>query len=265
MRKVHFIDKFGGPALCLVLLVAIPARAVTIQDVTSSTQLFKDDFENGSFSPSTGTWSIVGPDVTVISSTVPPFPGPAQGTFYAQLFRNGDELDQGNLQAALSSKAATNGDVIRLSMMVFLPSSTDADARGQFILDDGDFNSARAWARPDGSGHVIAVGPGFALTNTGLLYSEDVWQEWDLQYAIGASTFDVTVNGVTATGFASPTSGEIGFVSLFNGVRSPGSIYLDGVPTANAAVPEPSSAILAVLGLAALGLVKRRSPGKSPV
>jgi len=260
MRKVQYINKFGGPVLCLVLLSVIPAKAVTIQDVSTNTELFKDDFENGAFSPSTGAWSIVGPDVTVTSSTVPPFPGPAQGTFYAQLFRDGDELDQGNLIAELSSTADKNGDVIRLSMMVFLPSGTDGDARGQFILDDGDFNTARAWVRPDGSGHVIAVGPGFALTDTGLLYSEDVWQEWDLQYTIGASTFDVSVNGVTATGLASPTSGEIGFASLFNGVRSPGSIYLDGVPAANAAVPEPSSAILAVLGFVALCLAKRRSP-----
>jgi hypothetical protein len=230
---------------------ALPARAVSIFNLTTSTLFFNDDFESGTTpsSPGVGSWSIFGPDVTVTNA---PVPGPAQGSFYVQLFRDSNTNNQGNLRAQLASTQATNGDVIRLSMMVFLPSASDADARAQFILDNGDFNSARAWVRPDGAGHVVAVGPGFATTDTLLTYSTNTWQEWDLEYAIGASTFSVTVNGVTASGFTSNTVGSVGFADLINGVSSAGSFYLDAVPQATTGAPEPVSMLFVASGLAVI-------------
>lgn len=175
---------------------------------------------------------------------MPPAPGPAEGSFYAQLFRNSDTVDQGNLQARLDAPQATAGDLIRLSMMVFLPDE-GVDTRAQILLDDGDFGTARAWVVPDGAGNVLAVGPGFA------------WQEWDLEYAVGASTFSVTVNGVTASGFTSDTTGAVDDADLFNGARSPaGVFYLDAVPAASTVAPEPGA--LGPAGLALLALAVRR-------
>jgi hypothetical protein len=242
-----------------LFLSTLPAEAVSILNLTTNTVLFKDDFESGltPSSPSIGSWSIFGPDVTVTNASSP---GPAQGSFYAQLFRDSDTTNQGNLQAAISSVQATNGDLIRLSMMVFFPSTTDADARAQLMLDNGDFNSARAWVIPDGAGHVLAVGPGFATTDTQLTYSTNTWQEWDLQYAIGASTFSVTVNGVTASGFTSATTGAVGFADLFNGIKNPaGSFYLDAVPQLTTAAPEPASLLFMASGLAVIGFARRGS------
>ena len=243
--------------VAFLALSALPAKAVTIFNLTTNTLFFSDNFESGitPSSPTVGSWSIFGPDVTVTNA---PSPGPAQGSFYAQLFRDSDTISQGNLRAALSSVQATNGDVIRLSMMVFFPSATDANARAQLMLDNGDFNSARAWVIPDGAGHVLAVGPGFATTDTLLTYSTNTWQEWDLEYAIGASTFSVTVNGVTASGFTSETTGPVGFADLFNGVKNPaGSFYLDAVPQATTGAPEPLSMLFVASGLAVIGCGRR--------
>ena len=236
------------------------AEGVIISNVTHSTVLFNDNFEHGSFSPSVGMWSIVGPDVTVTSSTVSPDPGPGQGSFYAKLFRNSNQNGQGNLQAQLSSVQSVAGDVIELKMMVYIPNDGQ-DARAQLMIDNGDFNSARAWIRPDGNGNVEGVGPGLVVFGTGLTYTPNAWQEWDMRYAVGSSTFSATVNGVTANNLLSFTSGPVGFADLFNGVSSvSGSIFLDGVP-------EPCSAVImgAVAGPFAVVLARRRGRDRHTV
>jgi hypothetical protein len=234
----------------LLAMAAAPARAVTIFNVTTNTTVFQDNFETGAFAALPGTWNFVGPAVIVSNA---PNPGPAQGNFYAELFRGSDQSGQGDLQGRLSTAQATLGDVIRLSTMVFLPSASDVNARAQLFLDNGDFNSARAWARPDGHGHVDAVAAGFTLVDTGLLYSTDTWQEWDLQYVIGASTFSVAVNGAAASGFSSVSSGQVAFANFENGASNPvGSFYLDAVPQASSGVPEPGTFALLIAGFAAL-------------
>jgi hypothetical protein len=238
------------------MFVPLVAKPVTITNVSSATTVFADTFELGTFSPSVGSWSI-GPSVTVVNSTIVPNPGAFQGSYYAQLFRDSNTANQGNLLAVPVSPQATNGNLIRLDMMVYLPSATDINVRAQFILNDGDFNTARAWVRPDGNGNVIAVGgPGPSLTDTGLNYSTDVWQRWELDYVIGSSTFDVSIDGVRATGFLSATSGQVSAASIFNGSNSPGAFYLDS------AVPEPSATLLGAMGLIAL-LSKRTRNGRN--
>lgn len=235
--------------LALIILSATAARAVTVIDVTTATTLFHDGFESGNFSsPSVGTWTLVGPDVTVTNAASP---GPAEGSYYAQAFRNSNTSGQGNLRGTLASTPAT-ADLIRLQMMVYLPSAGDANARGQFILTNGDFNTARAWVRPDGAGNVDAVGPGLVATDTGLNYVTDSWQLWELDYVIGSSTFSVSIDNNSASGFTSYTSGVVNLIDLFNGNTTAGSFFLDAVPQA---VPEPGTwaiAVLAVLTIAHL-------------
>jgi hypothetical protein len=250
----------------LVLACAASLHAVSVINVTTSTTVFKDNFENGTFTPSVGSWSVVGPDVTISSA---PVPGPAEGTFYASLFRDSNTPSQGNLQASFTPQS-TAGNIILLRMMIYLNVGDNNDARAQLILDDGDFTSARAWARPDGFGHVMAVETGgspgtFVEVNTGLLYTPGVWQEWDLQYAVGASTFSLTVNGASASGFASVSTGAVSKADLFNGVANPGgTFFLDAVPTAVTGTPEPGSVLLAGFGLALVAGVTRRAARRRP-
>jgi len=237
-----------------LLALAVPAGAVSISNLTVATTLFRDNFESGGFSPSVGTWTTVGPDVTVTNAVSP---GPAEGSFYASLFRDSNTNNQGNLQASFAAQN-TAGDVILLRMMVYLNDSVDT--RAQLLLDNGDFNSARAWVVPDGAGHVLAIGPGFSRTNTGLTYAINQWQEWDLQYTIGASTFSVTVNGATASGFTSFTTGGASKADLFNGASNPsGTFFLDAVPPASTGAPEPGAWMLALGGLAAVAVRRIRS------
>jgi hypothetical protein len=135
-------------------------------------------------------------------------------------------------------------------MMIYIPSASDANARGQFLLDTGSVNTARAWVRGNGAGDVIAVGPGFALTDTGLNYLTNTWQLWELDYVIGSSTFSVSVDGNSASGFNSLTSGNVSVVDLFNSAPD-GSFYVDAVP---AAVPEPGSWVIAALAALIIAL-----------
>jgi hypothetical protein len=260
---------FGGAAIvraavyCLgcAILFGAPAGAVTITDLTTNTILFRDNFESGDFNhPAVGVWGIFGPDVTVTNAASP---GAAQGSDYAQLFRNSDLNNQGNLRASFNPPAAS--DVILLQMMVYLPSFTDTNARGQFILDDGDFNTARAWLQPDGSGNVNAIGPGQSITSTGLHYTTDAWEEWDLRYN-GNGTFSVSIGGVSAaTSFSSLSTGAINSADLFNGAKSPaGSFFLDALPDqTQPPVPEPASfwllsgALGAMAGIRAKKLARR--------
>jgi PEP-CTERM motif len=249
----------------LLFVAAIPGMAVGVFNVTTATQVFFDNFENGlaGNSPSVGTWSLIGPDVTDTNALSP---GPIEGSFYASLFRDSNTNGQGNLQAALSAVQSTNGDLIELSFMLYLPSVSDGEARAQLILDNGNFNSARAWAIPCGpvtignctAGHVGA-GTNAGFVDTGLVYATNTWQEWDLFYVVGASTFSISVNGVSASGFGSFTSGSVGFADLFNGVSaSGGTIFLDAVPQVVSGVPEPASMMLVMGGLAAITAIAKR-------
>jgi hypothetical protein len=100
--------------------------------------------------------------------------------------------------------------------------------------------------------------PGFTVSQTGLTYTPGVWQEWDLQYAIGASTFSVSVGGSTASGLGNVTQGQIRFADLFNGNPTPGgTFFLDGVPPPVSSAPEPASVGVTGGGLVCAAWLRR--------
>jgi len=244
----------------VLILSAWPAGATSVFD--NGTLMFFDNFESGDFNNATGgRWSFVQTGVTVTNAGSP---GANEGTEYAQLFRdNGTFASGGSLEGligtgTLPGDGLTSGDVL-LRIMVYIPSASDGDARLQMRVESGnrglgvaDFNTARAWVRPNGAGFVEAVGPGFGVTTTTVPYATDVWQEWDLDYVVGASTFTVSVNGISATGLQSLSSGSVDFIEFDNGIQSPGSVFLDAVNPGVASVPEPATVGLGAVGLCLL-------------
>jgi hypothetical protein len=254
----------------VAFLAMLPSAARAVTVTSDGSAVFFDNFESGNFNnPTGGSWATVQNGVTVTNAAVP---GAFQGNDYVELFRDASS-GGGSLNALIGTNAGngiTSGEVL-LRMMVYIPKNADADARGQFILDSGNralgfanSNTARAWIRPNGAGFVEAYGLDPTLLTPGIIpttvpYATDVWQEWDLDYVVGGSTFGFSVNGVSRSGIKSLTSGSVDFVEINNGVASSGSIFVDAVlPASTGGVPEPSTLGCGALGFAALRWGYRR-------
>lgn len=231
------------------------SHAVTVTNLSSNTTVFADNFENGNLSASVGAWSRVGPSVGATNSATAPVPGPYEGDFYASVFRNSNTSGQGDLVGTLSAAQSVPGDVVRLSVMLYVPSASEGVlARTNVFMADGDFINFRAWTRTDGAGNVLAVGPGFVHTDTGIDYITDTWQRWELTYEVGSTTFSVRVGNASASGFETYSVGQVSTVAFGNGSTVPGAFYLDAAP-----VPEPATYALMLAGLGLVcGLTMKR-------
>ncbi len=85
-------------------------------------------------------------------------------------------------------------------------------------------------------------------------FARNVWQSWEVDYTVGASTLTLTIDGTTATIPTSITAVDTTtpyrLVIFANGPDRP--VYLD-------AVPEPSTFALAALGVGMLVFRFRKS------
>jgi hypothetical protein len=262
------------------LTLAVTAHAVEIRNNTTGTQLFYDDFETNAVTPSTqnaydssvdadpiakvGNWTGVmgaalegnnNPDplgcIQVTTSTTSPDPVPFQGGRDLRWYRDSTH-NNAALKANLTSPQSTVGDVIHLSMRVYIPSSQNVAFRGRFLLEGStlDFNSARAWVDINGAGFVNTVGTNFVTTTTSVPYLVNTWQEWSLDYVVGASTFRFSVDGVSGSG-TSYTTGPVYDAEFINGSNTAGSFYLD--------VPEATSVAFLAMGVVLLWGARRPS------
>lgn len=263
-------------ALLAVAVMQTNASATIIENVTAGTTVFADDYEGvtantlpapdttADYLPvaTTGTWNVdySGTRLTQVANLASP--GAAQGSNYLRIYRQHPDYDDGiRADGSLSTPQATTGDVLKFSTMVYLPSATDVADRATIALSGTGFTTdARAFITTDGAGSVFCYDAGWAnKIDTGVNYQTDVWQQWDVTYAVGAGTFSLAIDGNSASGLTTMSAGSVGVVSMINNAYQQtvgGSVYFDAVP-----VPEPSAIALmvsAMVGLLAYAWRKRK-------
>jgi len=219
------VRKWRDRSVCVVaaaVMTAAGAQAVTVINKTTGQTLFYDDFEaasavshsaypdaGGDFDPNNaavGAWSVneAGPSNIQVSAylgngTNDPAATP-QGTNYLRVVRHlatGAEVD-----FFTPVVQSTAGDVIHVETMVWIPGGA---GHGSFQLQfqgsggSADFrvnvlsalnNNVSAWDATLGTPNWV---------DTTLDWLANTWQKWEVDYAVGAETFDLTIDGVRKT------------------------------------------------------------------
>lgn len=240
------MKKWCERRVCVVaaVLTAAVAQAVTVINETTGQTLFYDDFESasavsqgaypdagGDFDPdhaAVGAWSVneAGTSNIQVSAylgngTNDPAATP-QGTNYLRVVRHlaaGAEAD-----FFTPVVQSTAGDVIHVETMVWIPngvgsgafqlqllgSSGTADFRVNVL--SGNNNNVNVWDATLGTPNWV---------DTTLDWLANTWQKWEIDYAVGADTFGLTIDGVKKTLNRSGVAGNVRTVAFRCG--SPGA------------------------------------------
>jgi hypothetical protein len=255
------------------LFVTTTASA-SVMNVTTGQTLFYDDFEGlglavchtdysnnsgGDFDPtggSPGSWSISedGADRIQVTDAVGVYgplgpglyqPGANQGNNYLRIMRDGGEP----MAFQVFSPQSTPGHHIRFSQMVYIDAAnatTDnpisiagLDSNGSLRFDVITNNSPLYTASVgnyNGTGWPPAAIP--------ISYALGQWQKWQIDYTVGAGTYDLSIGESTVSGLSTfAGGGDLASIRIFSSSLS----YIDEVK-----VPEPSSVVLLVSGIVGL-------------
>ena len=272
---------------------ATSATAAMVTNDTTGTILFEDNFEGvPAFS---GTWADAAAAGNVASNDFDPIattgwytvndvstydvqvcsgadgfdPGPFEGDNYLRIGRSA-----GFCSAYLNfSPQDTLGDIVKFESMVSYAMSTDQgvgflglygnDTSGNLanvmyciIKSNGAlydyYNSAYIYYKPDGTFTADGNDPaGATLLTVG---AQGEWSYVAADYAVGADSYSLTVGDVTVSDIPVSTSiASVSLVRLCTGAGGTEFVYYDHV-----AVPEPSTIVLVLCGIAGLLFVRRR-------
>ena len=250
-------------SLLAVAVIQTNASAVLITNVTTATTVFSDDFEgvspvstvpapdsSGDYDPvaQIGTWDvfeIYEEIIQVTSSNSSPDPGPSQGNQYLRHFRSA-EFAGDDVFATLTAQSQA-GQLISMKTMAQVSNDADYQRMKLRYMSGATGGTVSVYLFTDGAGNVQTYAPSYVIQDTGLDYIPGQWQEWEMNYVSGASTYSLSIDGVTATGLPVVNTANVGSFLVSNGGEaSAGSNYFD-------AVPEPSSLLL--LGCGLIGLL----------
>ena len=258
MKKLHLVL---GSAVALFTIPMV-AQAITITNVTTNTILFQDTFEgvspvsNAAAPDASGDYDPVGNylleevsddlvQVTEFNDGTGAGPGAFHGSNYLRLTSGGNES-----QAQLNSTPSI-GDQINIQFMAYFPAFPATANLAVFKIRDGGLgdDSQRAGARATPGGVVADLNG----DNTALSYQTGVWQKWEFDYTIGASTYTMAVDGVSSGAISNLSRGGPGNLQglgFWQGTSDAIPYFIDSIPVAE--IPEPSSFALLAFGMASL-------------
>jgi len=229
---------FSTIAIGLVLLLATPAAAVKVTNVTTDTLIFFENFEtspngvstgnypdtSGDYDPDNGAypgdWSITEPDLTgpvtnwqdvqVTNSTTTPDPGPFEGNNYGRFART----ESTPTSDAVFGTPVTTGQTVRVDLMYTLSDGFTSSSAGFLLIGDSNESSdQRLTTNTFTPGGNVRNHDSTGHTGSGLSYDTSQWNHLVLEYTVGetgdaliddvlvedANIFTLTINGVSTT------------------------------------------------------------------
>lgn len=237
-------------ACVLAMVGSASATTISLNGTAFAADTYEGDTVGNTVVADTGTWA--GPfgggaaELAVVTNAGSP--GAFSGSQYAIMDNPSDTTSQPGIEATGGSASA--GDTLQYRSMMYLDSGmSNITSPFGILFRLGGSNTVYTYRNANGTWKDF-IGAANVAGPSGLLF--DTWQEWTLDYTVGAATATLTVAGTTMT--ITGASGNTGTFSAHifaNKNNIPNDdVYLDDVP-------EPATMIMLVLGGLA-GLLRRR-------
>ncbi|MBN1555208.1 MAG: PEP-CTERM sorting domain-containing protein [Phycisphaerae bacterium] len=248
-----------GVMLFLWTCAATPAAAVMITG--GSGTLFQNGFEvniTGSpdQDPDPALWTTNEAEadaVQVLDSSVQSMylpPAAYEGVKYTKIYRPAG-ASESLIAAPFEQQSA---GTVHMELMMYIPVQVSADTLSANIalsnnLDNGNgFDGAVVWIAAFEAGNSVRAYYSDAWHDTGVTWTRDAWQKWEIDLSLDSDTCVVTVDGAASGSMSAKLDGPVSWAVLRGGQE--GSVF--SVDT----VPEPATLSLLVIG--GLGVLFRR-------